>query len=177
MVYWSFVSGFHFSDPGWDRRARDQNLSAAWRRLRRGRGVQGADKSPEGEGGAHSWCQLLKGYVRHLFWCSDGYHSLPIHPFFLSDTILYLCMCFCLTLSDPFCFPHLFPSDCFSLTFILWPLSSFPRRAFPLLWSAPISWLRWRGRRSVVVSIPGEWLRWRTLSTMTSSNYAPCLCE
>lgn len=46
---------FHHSDLGRDRRARDQNLSATWRRLWRGRGVQGADQSPQGERGTHSW--------------------------------------------------------------------------------------------------------------------------
>lgn len=58
-----------------------------------------------------------------------------------------------------------------------WPASFFSRPVFPLLWLAPTSWSRWRERRSVVVSTPGEWLKWRTQSTMTSSSYAPCLCE
>lgn len=48
------------SDPGRDRGARDQNLSATWRRLWWGWGVQGADESPQGEMGhtqlTASWC-------------------------------------------------------------------------------------------------------------------------
>lgn len=89
-------------------------------------------------------------------WFNDN--SLPIHP----------------------CFPSLHPllSDIFifHISFHI-PTFDFPRPVFPLLWLAPTSWSRWRGRRSVVVSTPGELLKWRTLSTMTSSNSAPCLCE
>lgn len=161
-------SCFHPSDPGWDRGARDQNLSATWRRLWRGWGVQGADQSPEGERGTHSWGQLLQNYVSfYVCWSSDRYHSLPVHPCFPSPQP---------RLSDTFIFHISFLSLCFSVV-IHRPLSSFPRRASLLLWLAPTSWLRWRGRRSVVVFTPGELLKWRTLNTMTSSSYVQCLCE
>lgn len=40
---------FPSSDPGWDCRARDQDLPTARRRLWRGWGVQRADQGPEGE--------------------------------------------------------------------------------------------------------------------------------
>lgn len=154
---------FYLSDPGWDRGAWDQNLSATWCRLWWGRGVQGADQSPEGERGTHS-CQLLL--------CQ----TLPSSGL-VTDTILFLFIFASLPcLPDAFIFHTSFLWLCFALG-IHWPLSSFSRRAFPLLWLAPTSWLRWKERRSVVVCTPGEWLKWRTQSTMTSSNYAPCLCE
>lgn len=60
---------------------------------------------------------------------------------------------------------------------IHWTISFLSRRVFPLLWLAPTNWLRLKERRSVVVCTHGEWLKWRTQSTMTSLNYAPCLCE
>lgn len=60
---------------------------------------------------------------------------------------------------------------------IHWTICFLSRRVFPLLWLAPTNWLRLKERRSVVVCTHGEWLKWRTQSTMTSLNYAPCLCE
>lgn len=95
----------------------------------------------------------------------------------VTDTILFLFIFASLPcLPDTFIFHTSFLWLCFALG-IHWRLSDFSRRAFPLLWLAPTSWLRWKERRSVVVCTPGEWLKWRTQSTMTSSNYAPCLCE
>lgn len=52
---------FPSSDPGWDCRARDQNLPAARCRLRRGRGVQRADQGPEGE------TQLMQKHTANIF--------------------------------------------------------------------------------------------------------------
>lgn len=103
-----------------------------------------------------------------LSWYSDVYHSLPIHLCFPSlHPLLFDTFIFRISFHIPF-------SDFVSL----WgPLSFFPRQAFPLLWLAPTSWLRWKGRRSVVVFTPGELLKWRIPSTMTSLNFAPCLCE
>lgn len=160
-----FLLCFHLTDPGRDRRARDQNLSATWRRLWRGRGVQGADQSTEGERLTRGWCQSYARHFRLLVkWQIPFSSHSSLLPFTSPPPLWYLY------------FPYHFLWLCFSLG-IHWPLSSFPRRAFPLLWLAPTSWLRWRGRRSVVVSTPGELLKWRTPSTMTSSNCAPCLCE
>lgn len=65
------LSSLYLPDPGWDRRAWHQNLPAAWRRLRRGRGVQGTDQSLEGENAATSDISLS--------WLRDVSHSGPIH--------------------------------------------------------------------------------------------------
>lgn len=52
------------TDPGRDRRARDPDLPAPRRGLRRRRGVQGADSGPEGESG-HAQLMLADTELRH----------------------------------------------------------------------------------------------------------------
>lgn len=66
-----FLCCFHLSDPGRDRGARDQNLSATWRRLWRGWGVQGADQSPEGKKRTQLMADAFSPIVTDY---------LPIHP-------------------------------------------------------------------------------------------------